>query len=54
MGIDGSVQSGIINASNEKMYYAGKDGIIQKKAQWIEASGKKYFSNAEGVLYQIR
>ena len=52
MGIDGSVQSGIINASNEKMYYAGKDGIIQKKAQWIEASGKKYFSNAEGVLYQ--
>ena len=52
MGIDGSVQSGIINASNEKMYYAGKDGIIQKKAQWIEASGKKYFSNAEGVFYQ--
>lgn len=52
MGIDGSVQSGIINASNEKMYYAGKDGIIQKKAQWIEASRKKYFSNAEGVLYQ--
>ena len=52
MGIDGSDQSGIINASNEKMYYAGKDGIIQKKAQWIEASGKKYFSNAEGVLYQ--
>ena len=39
MGIDGSVQSGIINASNEKMYYAGKDGIIQKKAQWIEYNG---------------
>jgi len=52
MGNDGSVQSGIVKESNGKLYYAGKDGVIQKKAQWIEVSGKKYLSNAEGVLYQ--
>ncbi|MCF2555875.1 L,D-transpeptidase, partial [Faecalicatena contorta] len=27
-------------------------GIIQKKAGWIEKDGKRYFSNAEGVLYR--
>ncbi|MFR5556728.1 MAG: hypothetical protein ACLTKE_07710 [Coprococcus sp.] len=40
MGNDGSVQSGIVKESNGKLYYAGKDGVIQKKAQWIEVSGK--------------
>ncbi|MFR5556729.1 MAG: hypothetical protein ACLTKE_07715 [Coprococcus sp.] len=52
MGNDGSVQSGIVEASNGKLYYAGKDGVIQKKAQWIEEGEKKYFSNVEGILYQ--
>lgn len=40
MGNDGSVQSGIVEASNGKLYYAGKDGVIQKKAQWIEEGEK--------------
>ncbi|MCF2554876.1 hypothetical protein, partial [Faecalicatena contorta] len=37
MGADGSVQKGIIKASNGNIYYADEEtGIIQKKAGWIE------------------
>lgn len=45
MGSDGSVQTGIVQASNGLLYYAGTDGVIQKRAQWIEQDGKRYFSN---------
>ncbi|MCF2555931.1 hypothetical protein JQM65_12300, partial [Faecalicatena contorta] len=49
VGADGSVQKGIIKASNGNIYYADEEtGIIQKKAGWIEKDGKRYFSNAEG------
>ena len=32
----------------------GEDGTVQKKAQWIEQDGKRYFCNEEGILYQNR
>ncbi|MCQ4665238.1 GH25 family lysozyme, partial [Extibacter muris] len=51
MGSDGSVQKGVLKAGG-KVYYADVNtGIIQKKAGWIDYKGRKYYSNAEGILY---
>ena len=52
MGSDGSMQTGIVKANDGRLYYMGEDGTVQKKAQWIEQGGKRYFCNAEGVLYK--
>ena len=52
MGSDGSVQTGIVKASDDRLYYMGEDGVLQKKAQWIEQNGKRYFCDEEGRLYQ--
>ena len=52
MGSDGSVQTGIVEAGDGRLYYIGEDGVLQKKAQWIEQSGKRYFCNEKGILYQ--
>lgn len=54
MGNDGSMQTGIVKANDGRLYYIGEDGTVQKKAQWIEQDGKRYFCNAEGILYQNR
>jgi len=54
MGSDGSMQTGIVKANDGRLYYIGEDGTVQKKAQWIEQDGKRYFCNAEGILYQNR
>ena len=51
MGTDGSVQRGVVKI-DYGLCFAGDDGVIQKKAQWIEFEGKRYFSNADGILYQ--
>ena len=51
MGTDGSVQRGVMK-TDYGLCFAGDDGVIQKKAQWIEFEGKRYFSNADGILYQ--
>ena len=50
---DGAVSTGIFTASDGNKYYADeKTGTIVKKAQWIEKNGKRYFSNADGMLYR--
>ena len=50
---DGAVSIGIFTASDGNKYYADeKTGAIVKKAQWIEKNGKRYFSNADGMLYR--
>lgn len=50
---DGAVSIGIFTASDGNRYYADeKTGAIVKKAQWIEKNGKRYFSNADGMLYR--
>ena len=50
---DGAVSIGIFTASDGNKYYANeKTGAIVKKAQWIEKNGKRYFSNADGMLYR--
>ena len=54
MGNDGSMQTGIVKANDGRLYYIGEDGTVQKKAQWIEQDGKRYFCNAEGILYRNR
>ena len=51
MGTDGSVQRGVVK-TDYGLCFAGDDGVIQKKAQRIEFEGKRYFSNADGILYQ--
>ena len=49
----GAVSIGIFTASDGNKYYADeKTGAIVKKAQWIEKNGKRYFSNADGMLYR--
>ena len=52
MGSDGSMQTGIVKANDGRLYYIGEDGTVQKKAQWIEQDGKRYFCNAQGIIYQ--
>ena len=43
MGNDGSVQSGIVEASNGKLYYAGKDGVDPKESPVDRGGRKKVF-----------
>ncbi len=52
MGNDGSMQTGIVKANDGRLNYIGEDGTVQKKAQWIEQDGKRYFCNAQGIIYQ--
>ncbi|MBM6990288.1 MAG: hypothetical protein I3I98_02630 [Mobilibacterium timonense] len=52
MGSDGTAQTGIFEAADGRIYNADSTGQVIRKAQWIEQDGKKYFSNAEGVLYR--
>ena len=46
------MQTGIVKANDGRLYYIGEDGTVQKKAQWIEQDGKRYFCNAQGIIYQ--
>ena len=52
MGEDASVQYGISKADHKYYYTDENTGILIKKAGWIEANGKRYFSKADGSLYQ--
>ncbi|MCQ4662892.1 hypothetical protein, partial [Extibacter muris] len=51
MGADGSVQKGLVNVDGIIYYADAGTGVIQKRAGWIDYDGKKYYSNAEGILY---
>ena len=52
MGSDGSVQTGIVEA-NGKLYNVDEtSGEVIRKAQWVEKSGKRYYTNSDGVLYR--
>ena len=52
MGQDGSVQKGIVEI-NEKLYNVDEtSGKVIRKAQWVEKSGKRYYTNSDGVLYR--
>ena len=52
MGSDGSVQTGIVEA-NGKLYNVDEtSGKVIRKAQWVEKSGKRYYTNSDGVLYR--
>ena len=52
MGSDGSVQKGIVKASDGKYYYTNEEtGILEKKAGWLEKGGNTYYCNAQGMLY---
>ena len=52
MGADGSVQYGIVNLNGTIYHTDEKSGQLIQKSGWIEKDGKKYFANANGVLYQ--
>lgn len=54
MGSDGSVQKGIVHASNGNSYYTDPvSGVLRKKAGWIDGlNNKKYYSDAAGKLYK--
>ena len=53
MGDDGSVQKGIVKASDGNYYHMDEEsGILVKKAGWLEKDGKRYYANAEGRLYR--
>ena len=51
MGSDGSVQTGVVNASGT-YYYAQEDGVIKKTAGWIEDGNKQYYAAVGGKLYR--
>ena len=52
MGQDGSVQKGIVEI-NGKLYNVDEtSGKVIRKAQWVEKSGKRYYTNTDGVLYR--
>ena len=52
IGSDGSMQTGIITAAGNKMYYAQSDGKIRSAAGWIDYDGKRYFAREGGELYR--
>ncbi len=53
MGADGSVQKGIVRASDGNIYYTDKTtGIVSAKAGWIDEGGKRYFNDGTGRLYR--
>ena len=52
MGMDGSIQTGIVEV-NGKLYNVDEtSGKVIRKAQWVEKSGKRYYTNSDGVLYR--
>lgn len=51
MGSDGSVQTGVYRTADENLYFADNNGEVVRSAQWITLNGKRYFSNADGELY---
>ena len=51
MGADGSVQTGVYRTADENLYFADNNGEVVRTAQWITLNGKRYFSNADGELY---
>ncbi len=52
MGIDGSVQKGIVQTAQGVYYSDPKTGIIQNmKEGWLENEGKKYYVGPNGKLY---
>ena len=52
MGMDGSIQTGIVEV-NGKLYNADEtSGKVIRKVQWVEKSGKRYYTNSDGVLYR--
>ncbi len=52
MGADGSVQYGIVNLNGIIYHTDEKTGQLNQKSGWIEKDEKKYFVNANGVLYR--
>ena len=53
MGTDGSVQKGVVKAADGCYYNLDENtGVLQKKADWVYANDKEYFSDANGKLYQ--
>ena len=52
MGVDASVQKGVIKASDGQYYYTDPDdGVLQKEAGWLDVEGKRYFADGTGKLY---
>ena len=52
--IDGVPVKGIAEIKGVLYYFDAATGRLCKKAQWIDQDGKRYFCNAEGILYQNR
>ena len=43
---------GIAEIKGVLYYFDAATGRLCKKAQWIDQDGKRYFCNAEGILYR--
>ena len=52
MGNDGSVQKGVFSVGDDLRYADETTGVIQMTSGWITCGGKKFFADAEGILYQ--
>ena len=52
MGSDGSVQTGIVSAVGNKLYFAEENGVVRRTAGWIEQSDSRFFSADGGELYK--
>ena len=50
--IDGVPVKGIAEIKGVLYYFDAATGRLCKKAQWIDQDGKRYFCNAEGILYR--
>ena len=48
---EGAIQKGIFIGKDGSYYNASDTGEIQRKAQWIEQNGKRYFSDEDGEIY---
>ncbi len=50
--INGEPVKGITEIKGVLYYFDVQTGRLCKKAQWIEQAGKRYYSNASGILYR--
>ena len=50
--VNGELAKGIVRIKDNYYYFDESSGRVCKEARWIEFEGKRYFSNADGILYQ--
>ena len=52
MGVDGSVQKGLIDVSGDLYYADSATGLVKMDSGWVTYNNKRYFAAGGGILYK--